>query len=129
MLHLADATRARIDRSLTGWPRGPEVRTFIAAVVWQWANGAHDSSPDSAAVEDAAVTRVVGLIEAASGGAVTFEGGVDALANDPVLLSAFFQNLDLLPAEHDPQVDAIAMMVGDAVYRLSRTFESGPDSV
>jgi hypothetical protein len=83
----------------------------------------------AASAEDAAATRVLGLVEAASGGAIAFEGGVDALAKDAVMLSAFFQNLDLLPAEHEPHVDAIALMVGDAVHRLAQTFDSGPDAV
>ncbi len=101
---------------------------FVETIVWQWAGGLGDApAADTAAAEDAVAARVLGLVEGASGGAVAFEGAVEALARDPVLLSAFFQNLDLLPAEHDPQVDAIAMMVGEAVYRLSQTFDGGPD--
>jgi hypothetical protein len=106
------------------------VRTYIEAIVWQLTNGLGDVPPSEASrAEDAAATRVLGFVEAASGGAIAFEGGVDALAKDAVLLSAFFQNLDLLPAEHDPHVDAIALLVGDAVHRLSASFDSGPDAV
>ena len=126
MLRLAASTRARIDGSLSGWPRASEVRAFVAAVVWQLAHGAGETID---AAEDAAATRVLGLVEAAAGGAVAFEAGAAALANDAVVLSAFFQNLDLLPAEHDPQVDAVAMRVGDAVHRLAQMIDPGPDPV
>ena len=106
-----------------------ETEAFIEAIVWQWSKGIREPSVAEAAIlEETAVARVLGLVEAAVGGAIAFEGGVDALAKDPVLLSAFFQNLDLLPAEHDPHVDAIALMVGDAVHRLSQSFDPGPDA-
>ena len=130
MRRLADATLARIGESLAGWPRGDEVRTYVATVVWQWSNTAGDVPADEAAtVEHDAATQVLQLIEDAAQGGPAFRRAVEALANRPVLLSAFFQNLDLLPAESDPQVDAIAMMVGDAVHRLSQTLDSGPDAL
>lgn len=130
MRRLADATLARIGQSLAGWPRGDEVRTYVATVVWQWSNTAGDVPADEAAtVENDAATQVLQLIEDAAHGGPAFRRAVEGLANRPVLLSAFFQNLDLLPAESDPQVDAIAMMVGDAVHRLSQTLDPGPDTL
>ena len=130
MEQLLESGRLRIRAALAGRPMAAETQAFVEAVVWQWSNGAGAvSDAQVAAAQESAVTRVLGLVEAAVGGAIAFESGVDALANDAVLLSAFFQNLDLLPAEHDPHVDAIALMVGDAVHRLSQTFDSGPDAV
>ena len=129
MRRLADATLARIGRSLAGWRRGDEVRTYVATIVWQWSNTAGEVPADEVTtIEKDAATEVLQLIEDAAGGGTAFQRAVEALANRPVLLSAFFQNLDLLPAESDPQVDAIAMMVGDAVHRLSQTLDAGPDA-
>ena len=130
MVRLSESGRQRIRAALAGRPGAVDTEAFIEAVAWQWSNGVGDrTAADAAVLEETAVTRVLGLVEASGGGAIAFEGGVDTLANDPVLLSAFFQNLDLLPAEHDPHIDAIALMVGAAVHRLSETLDPGPDAV
>ena len=129
MRRLADATQARLDRSLTGWPHAAAVRGFIAAVVWQRSHAMGERSPtDAAGVEDAALTDALRLVEDAASGSTGHERGVTELAGQPALLSAFFQNLDLLPAERDPQVDAIAMMVGAAVHRLAETLDRASDA-
>ena len=129
MDRLSESARQRIREALADWPMSRETQGFIEAIVWQWSNATGElPASEATAAEESVATRVLGLIQAAVGGAIAYEGAVDALANDPVLLSAFFQNLDLLPAEHDPQVDAIALLVGDAVHRLSKTFDPGPDA-
>ena len=42
----------------------------------------------------------------------------DRLANDPVMLAAFFQNVDLLYENGYPEADAVAALVMHAVERL-----------
>ena len=126
MERLGDDVRARIGRALPAWSRRDEARAFIEVVVWQRAHALTESSPgDSSATEGELATRVLSLVEASVGGALAGQRAAAELAADPALLAAFFQNLDLLPAEPDPQVDMLVSMVGEAVRQLAERREDG----
>ena len=43
------------------------------------------------------------------------------LAADPALLAAFFQNLDLLPADGGSPLDGLVLLTGAALQRLTDT--------
>ena len=121
-----DFVRARIAGALHGWARAAEVGAFIEAVVWQVTHAT--GAPAGAGLdqlEQATVTDVVGLVQAAAGGEAAAAAAAEQLAANPPLLAAFFQNLDLLPAAPDPQVDAVALVVGAAVQRLAERLEDG----
>ena len=126
MQRLGDDVRMRIGRALPAWARRDAVRAFIEVVVWQRTHALTERSPgDASATEEAIATRVLSLVEASVGGEVAVSRAAAELADDPALLAAFFQNLDLLPGERDPQVDQLALMVGAAVQRLAERLEDG----
>lgn len=93
----------------------PDALPFAEAVATQLAHppGAQ-GDPDA---ERAAVDRIVGFLAAAAGG-----GDGDDLLADPALLSAVFQNLDLLyaPGIHPP--DGVALLLARLIDRA----ESAP---
>ena len=96
------------------------MHSFAAHVTRQVAHppGATHAAAGEALAHETAVTTALERLVAAAPTGETAAGDADArLAHDPVLLSACFQNLDLLPPA-DPDGDAIALLVLDAIGRL-----------
>jgi hypothetical protein len=126
---LGPAARAALDEALAA-VGGAAVAPFAAAVVWQaahplgttgaWADGA-DDDPDAAERRELDAARQLGALlgVAARRGAQppdAFDRAAIELARDVALLSACYQNLDLLPAS--AAGDAVAMLVARALEGL-----------
>lgn len=123
----SEAVRLRIRDAIAGARRSPELQRFIEEVVAQRARAIGREpvdGDDGEAVRLAA--HVLRLIEQGAAGEAGISRAAAELASDHALLAAFFQNLDLLPPGRDPHVDAIALMVGEAIQRLSETLDAGP---
>lgn len=89
---------------------------FAAAVATQLAHA--PGAPGDEATERAAADRVVRLLEIAAS-SPTRAGGEqeEELLEDPHLLSAVFQNLDLLYVEGYPAADAVGRLLARLVDR------------
>ena len=97
---------------------------FVEAVVIQraWQLGDSESSRAHDQSEEARVAeQVIRMIDESAGGDAAIAGVAAELAGDLALLAAFFQNLDLLPADRGMHVDAIAVLTAAAVQRLADT--------
>jgi hypothetical protein len=124
---LGQAARAALDEALAP-AGGAAAAPFAAAVVWQAAHPlgttgawADDDDPDAAARRELDAARHLGAL---LGVAVhhdaqepdAFDRAATELARDVALLSACYQNLDLLPAS--AAGDAVAMLVARALEGL-----------
>ena len=119
MRSLSAATRGRLRSALGMTEIGLAALPFAEAVVLQCAHplGAAPTN-DAVAIEARVAERVIHLvIESGRGGHGVAVAG-EELASDPVLLSSFFQNLDLLPVDGGAPVHGIALAVVAAVGRL-----------
>ncbi len=96
--------------------------TFVEAVIAQrvYPLDAPATFP-SGLLEDPVVDQVARLIERIREGDAEVALAARELANDPALLAAFYQNLDLLPADGGPTVDAIALLALAALQWLADT--------
>ncbi len=65
--------------------------------------------------------QVIRLVVASLAGEGSTVRAGEELAADPALLAAFFQNLDLLPADGGSQVDGIALVTSTALQWLADT--------
>jgi hypothetical protein len=93
---------------------------FAEAVVEQVAHPLGTApSADPAGAERAVGGRVVGLLEGSVAGASAAAEAAAGLSNDPAMLAAFFQNLDLLDRRTDARTDAVALLVLSAMERLA----------
>ena len=109
---LAAATRKQLRGIVADGGLDREVQAFVEAVVLQTARPL-GTAPRRGIVqrESELVGRVTALLEASVGGDERLVPAATELAADPELLSAFFQNLDLLPPSGAPLGDAVAMLV------------------
>ncbi len=118
---LAPATRALLREALDPGC-GDDLLAFAAQVTRQVAHplgAGHDGAPSPVERERAVGERTAAIVRAACGGddAAAVTHAATLLADDVALLSAFFQNLDMLPTP-DAAGDAIAMLVMEAMGRL-----------
>lgn len=90
----------------------PALLPFARAAALQLARGG--PSPEAAALRVAGLLRDAGLLAAP---AVT--DAAAELADDPALLAAFFQNVDLLYEESFARADAVSLLVMAALERLA----------
>lgn len=119
---LAPETRERL-RAELGHRFGSETVAFAAQVTRQVAHPLGATHDDGSALppmerERAVAARTAAIIRAAcDDDEAAAAHAATRLAEDVALLSAFFQNLDLLPTR-DVAGDAIAMLVTEAMGRL-----------
>jgi len=124
---LSDTIRAELGAALAAIGVRPDALTFIEAVVGQRACPVGDSTAQRLSVEDRQIAerriaeQVIGLVEAGRAGESRMVHAAEELAADPALLAAFFQNLNLLPADGGSHVDAIALLTSAALQRLAET--------
>lgn len=126
---LGQATRTALGEALEP-AGGAAIAPFAAAVVWQaahplgatgaWADDA-DDDPDAAARRELDAARHLGALLGVAAGrdarrSEAFDRAASELARDVALLSACYQNLDLLPAS--AAGDAVAMLVARALEGL-----------
>ena len=109
---LAAATRKRLRGIVAEGGLDREVGEFVEAVVLQTARPLGVPPRRGIIVrESELIARVVALLEASVRGDERLVPAATELAADPQLLSAFFQNLDLLPPSGSPRADAVAILV------------------
>jgi len=120
MQQLRPSTHAWLGASLPP-ELGPRALPFATAVVAQVAHplGAPAAAHPSRR-ERAVGRRLVRLLAASVGDAPAVERAADALAGDPPLLAAAFQNVDLLYAHACPAADRVSLLVMGAIERLGR---------
>jgi len=131
MHSIDEAIRRRLRSELEAGSAGIETLAFAEAVVAQraYALGAPpaerrvDGSVGPVAAKASAselriVDQVIGLLAGAMG-ASSIPRSARELADDPTLLAAFFQNLDLLPVEGGPSMDRIPLLVAAALQELA----------
>jgi hypothetical protein len=132
MRALSDAARAKLLEALDGGPPGTAALAFAEAVVAQRAyalggppadrtvdeSGVGPVAANPSASELRVVDQVIGLIAGAMG-ASSIPRSARELADDPALLAAFFQNLDLLPVEGGASMDRIPLLVAAALQQLA----------
>lgn len=88
---------------------------FVQAVVGQLSRGVQEAGAGAQQRVDELTSRLTTLLLACEQGEP--EQAIPALLQDTVLLSAVFQNIDLL-YEHDyPFADQVSMLTLDAVHR------------
>lgn len=111
---LTAATLARLRAALPA-----AVRPFAAHVTRQVAHppGAVPAAAGAADAREAPIAAAVIHLVARAMASDDAGDAASRLAHDAVLLSACFQNLDLLPPD-DPAGDAVALLVFDATERL-----------
>ena len=103
---------------------GTAVLPFLEAVVQLTAHPLGEPSRQGdEAHEFDVVQRVMALVEAALEDERSAASAAETLAADPVLLGAFFQSMDLLPAGDYPPADSIAMLIMMALGRLDEIDE------
>jgi hypothetical protein len=78
-----------------------------------------DVSAARAPVDDLRIADQVIRLMGGATDALDVAGGARELADDPALLAAFFQNLDLLPVDGGTSMDRIALLVAAALQRLA----------
>ena len=119
MRSLSPATHARLRSALAATEIGLGALPFAEAVVLQCAQplGAAPSD-DAVAIEARVAEQVIRLVAESGRGVHAASAAGEELAGDPVLLSSFFQNLDLLPVDGGAPVHGIALAVSAAVGRL-----------
>jgi hypothetical protein len=116
---LSDGSRTRLRRALRRTLREGAV-PFGETVVLQLAHPLGVAAPDDAAtLERGVADRVVALLEASVADPHFAARAAVELAGDPVVLAAFFQNLDLRDRRRWPHADAVSMLVLEAMQRLS----------
>ena len=93
------------------WGAGP----FVDAVVAQLARGIDEAGAGAQQQVDDLTDRLTTLLLACEQGEV--EEAIVPLVQDTVLLSAVFQNIDLLYAHDYPHADQVSMLTLDAVHR------------
>lgn len=112
MRRLDEAARGELRAALESGPVGVEALAFVEAVVEQ---AVHRLGPERSPVLAGATAsmgkRVVSFLEAAAEGEPSRTRAAEELAGEPVILAAFYQNLDLLPAASSAPADAIALLV------------------
>ena len=119
MRRLPAATRQHLRAALAGSALDPEVLAFIEAVVLQVARPLGAGRRRGILRREGELgDRVLALLTASLGDEETVERAAGELAADFPLLSAFFQNLDLLPASGSTSADAIPLLVVMALSRL-----------
>ena len=126
MRAIAVATRHRLRERVAASPLGPATLDFLDAVVLQVAHPLGGVRVgDSVTHEQAIGDRVLLLVEASLGDEAKVIRAAGELATDPALLSALFQNLDLLPPAGSRPADAIALLVVMALSRLEEIGTGG----
>ncbi|HEY0970328.1 MAG TPA: hypothetical protein VGE02_05060, partial [Gemmatimonadales bacterium] len=115
---LAPATRGMLRDELGHLPESGAL-AFAEQVTRQVAHplGATHDGRAPAERERAVAARVAEILRTARGGDAAAAHAATLLADDVPLLSAFFQNLDLLPAG-DATSDAVALLVMEAMGLL-----------
>lgn len=127
MRALSASVRERLRAKLEETALGAAGSAFAEAVVMQRAHplGEHPSEENASAAalrtEATVASQVLALIALGGEGEAEVERAAHELANDPALLAAFFQNLDLLPPDGSPAVNGIALMIVGALQRLADT--------
>ena len=131
MRSLSSAVRERLRSALETRPAGLDALPFAEAVIVQraWPLGENTASPvpdpEPDGTEASVAGQVIRMVDASMGGDAAIASAATELANDLALLAAFFQNLDLLPVDRGPAVDAIALLTAAAVQRLAETLSEG----
>ena len=121
---LAAATRHRLRGIVAGGGLDPGLVAFVEAVVLQTARPLGAARRRGIIRREAElVDRVVALLAASVRGDERLVPAAADLAGDAPLLSAFFQNLDLLPPAGSPISDAAAMLVMMALGILEEAKE------
>lgn len=88
---------------------------FVDAVVGQLSRGFENAGAGAQQQVDALADRLARVLVACEQGDT--EPVLSTLVDDPLLLSAIFQNIDLLYAHDYPHADAVSMLTLDAVHR------------
>jgi hypothetical protein len=118
MQTLLPSTRAWLGASLPP-ALGARALPFAEAVVAQVAHPLGGPPVARPARRERAVgRRVLRLLEGSVGTAAEVERAARALAAEPPLLSAAFQNVDLLYAHRCPAADRVSLLVMGAIERL-----------
>lgn len=94
---------------------GHGVGPFVDAVVGQLSRGFESAGAGAQQQVDSLTDRLARVLEACEQGDT--EPVLSTLVEDPLLLSAVFQNIDLLYAHDYPFADAMSMLTLDAVHR------------
>ena len=126
---LSNAAKARLLSALEAGPLGPAALAFTEAVVAQRSYALVEPTPadasalaasagEAVAAELRIADQVIELIGGATG-QPDVAHGARVLANDPALLAAFFQNLDLLPVDRGASTDRVALLVAAALQALT----------
>ena len=102
-------------------PLGEHGFPFMEAVILQRAYPLGGLAAVDGTSEDDVADRVACLVMWSDMEEEARSHAAEALARDPALLAAFFQNLDLLPTNGPPPVDQIALLVAGALQRLADT--------
>ena len=118
---LSPAARAHIRDAVKARQLGEELIGFVEAVVLLVAYPLGNAESHAKAPEIATAERVIHLLERSLANEAVVANAADALAAEPAMLAAFFQNLDLLPAGGHRAADAVALLVMLALSRLEET--------
>lgn len=127
MRDLSEAVRIDLRAALHATAMSSLALPFVEAVVLQRAYPLGDSmaSGASASERDVAERRVadqvIRLVVASLAEERSTARAGEELAADPALLAAFFQNLDLLPADGGSPLDGLVRLAGAALQRLTDT--------
>lgn len=102
---------------------GHGVGPFVEAVIDQISRGVDQVGPSGQQRVDALADRLATIL-------IAFEQGVTepalaTLVEDPLLLSSFFQNVDLLYAHAYPHADAVSMLTLEAIHLAVEAEEEG----
>lgn len=88
---------------------------FVDAVVAQLSRNVESAGAGAQQRVDELSDRLASILLAGEQGGT--EPALGILLEDPLLLSAIFQNIDLLYARGYPHADAVSMLTLDAVHR------------
>lgn len=104
---------------------GHEAAPFVGAVVAQLARSIEEAGAGAQEQVDLLTDRLTSILVACEQGDP--EPAIRTLTEDPLLLSAIFQNIDLLYAHDYAFADALSMMTLDAVHRAVEAEELEED--
>ena len=118
---LCDATRRLVREALDATPLGDAGLAFVEAVIVQRAYPLGEQMTPDSVTEEQVAEKVACLVTWSDMEDEAKSHAAKALASDPALLAAFFQNLDLLPTNGPPPVGQIALLVAGALQWLADT--------
>jgi hypothetical protein len=112
---MEDQSAAAAERRQSDPRPGHGAGPFVDAVVAQLSRGVDEAGAGAQQQVDSLADRLASVLIACE--QRDPEPALTLLVEDPVLLSAVFQNIDLLYAHEYPYADAVSLLTLDAVHR------------